>query len=96
MKKSLKITLWVLVVLAVLGFPAGVIPTEILGKFAGVEIIGKTVRILVDGKDGDQLTGRTEGGRLVRFAGCESLIGTYQNLKITGSTTWSLTGELAE
>ena len=37
----------------------------------------------------------TEGGRLVRFAGCDSLIGTYQMLKITGSTTWSLTGELA-
>ena len=36
-----------------------------------------------------------EGGRLVRFAGDASLIGTYQNLKITGATTWSLTGELA-
>ena len=37
----------------------------------------------------------TEGGRLVRFAGCDSLIGTYQTLNITGCTTWSLTGELA-
>ena len=35
-----------------------------------------------------------EGGRLVRFEGCDSLIGTYQMLKITGSTTWSLVGEL--
>ena len=31
--------------------------------------------------------------RLVRFEGSEALIGTYQNLTITGSTTWSLTGE---
>ena len=57
--------------------------------------IGKTVRCLVDGVDGDQLTSRTEGGRLVRFEGDASLIGTYQNISITGSTTWSLVGTLA-
>ena len=56
--------------------------------------VGKTMRCLVDGKDGDALTARTEGGRLVRFAGPENLIGTYQNLTVTGSTTWSLTGTL--
>ena len=56
--------------------------------------VGKTMRCLVDGKDKDLLTARTEGGRLVRFEGCDSLIGTYQMLKITGSTTWSLTGEM--
>ena len=56
--------------------------------------VGKVMRCLVDGKDKDLLTARTEGGRLVRFAGCEELIGTYQNVAITGCTTWSLTGEL--
>ena len=56
--------------------------------------IGKTMRCLVDGKDKELLTARTEGGRLVRFAGCESLIGTYQNITITGATTWSLTGQM--
>jgi len=56
--------------------------------------IGKALRCLVDGKDKDFLTARTEGGRLVRFQGCESLIGTYQTITITGATTWSLTGEL--
>ena len=56
--------------------------------------VGKQFRCLVDGTDGDLLTARTEGGRLVRFAGCKELIGTYQNITITGSTTWSLTGEL--
>ncbi len=57
--------------------------------------IGKTFRCLVDGRDKDLLTARTEGGRLVRFAGDDSLIGTFQNLTIEGSTTWSLTGNLA-
>ena len=56
--------------------------------------VGKNLRCLVDGKDKDLLTARTEGGRLVRFSGCDELIGTYQVLTITGATTWSLTGEL--
>ena len=59
------------------------------------DYVGKTMRCLVDGKDKELLTARTEGGRLVRFEGCESLIGTYQMIRITGSTTWSLVGELA-
>ena len=58
--------------------------------------IGKTFRCLVDGRDKDMLTARTEGGRLVRFEGCDSLIGTFQNLTITGCTTWSLTGVPAD
>ena len=56
--------------------------------------IGKSLRCLVDGKDKDLLTARTEGGRLVRFTGPDCLIGTYQHLTITGATTWSLTGQL--
>ena len=56
--------------------------------------VNKTFRCLVDGVDKDLLTARTEGGRLVRFHGEEDLIGTYQNITITGSNTWSLTGEL--
>ena len=56
--------------------------------------IGKTMRCLVDGREKGQLTARTEGGRLVRFTGPDSLIGTYQNITITGATTWSLTGQL--
>ena len=56
--------------------------------------VGKRMRCLVDGRDKDKLTARTEGGRLVRFAGCDDMIGTYQDLKITGCTTWSLIGEM--
>ena len=56
--------------------------------------IGRTFRCLVDGKDKDKLTARTEGGRLVRFSGEDDLIGTYQHITINGSNTWSLTGEM--
>ena len=57
--------------------------------------VGQTFRCLVDGRDKDLLTARTEGGRLVRFSGDDALIGTYQNITIVGSTTWSLSGNLA-
>ena len=57
---------------------------------------GRSFRCLVDGRDKDLLTARTEGGRLVRFPGNDSLIGTYQTIRINGSNTWSLTGELVE
>ena len=56
--------------------------------------IGKRMRCLVDGRDKDQLTARTEGGRLVRFAGDDSLIGHFTHITITGATTWSLIGQL--
>ena len=56
--------------------------------------VGKTMRCLVDGTDKEYLTARTEGGRLVRFEGDPTLIGTYQMITITGATTWSLTGEM--
>lgn len=59
--------------------------------------IGKTVTVLVDGTDGDLLTARTEGGRLVRLAGdAERLMGQFVPVTITGCTTWSLTGTCAE
>ena len=59
------------------------------------EYVGKTMRCLADGMDGDQLTARTEGGRLVRLSADEALIGSFIDVTITGSTTWSLTGKLA-
>ncbi len=57
--------------------------------------IGKVLRCLVDGQDGDLLTARTEGGRLVRFPGSPDLIGRFCNLTITDASTWSLTGRIA-
>ena len=61
------------------------------------EYVGKTVRVLVDGREENgPLTARTEGGRLVRLTGPDSLIGNFAQAKITGSSTWSLLGEAAE
>ncbi len=58
--------------------------------------VGKDFRCLIDGSDGDLLTARTEGGRLVRLPGDPSRIGTFATVTITGSTTWSLTGKISE
>ncbi len=62
--------------------------------------VGKTIRCLVDGvseEEGFALTARTPGNRLVRIAqGEESLIGTFQEIEVTGANTWSLWGRLAE
>jgi tRNA-2-methylthio-N6-dimethylallyladenosine synthase len=57
--------------------------------------IGKTFTVLVDGRDGENLTSRTDGGRLVRFPGEDSLIGQFVDVTVTDCTTWSLVGELA-
>ena len=57
--------------------------------------IGKTFTVLVDGRDGEKLTSRTDGGRLVRFPGEDSLIGQFVDVTVTDCTTWSLVGELA-
>ncbi len=59
--------------------------------------VGKTVRVLVDGREsGGALTARTEGGRLVRLEGPDERIGSFAAARITGSGTWSLTGELID
>ena len=58
--------------------------------------VGKTLRVLVDGRDGELLTARTDGGRLVRLEGPDGLIGRFVNVTITGATTWSLVGRKEE
>ncbi len=58
--------------------------------------VGTTQRVLVDGRDGEYLTGRTSGGRLVRLTGGDELIGTFQKAAITGSNTWALYGQLCQ
>ncbi len=60
------------------------------------DYVGKTFRCLVDGTDKEMLTARTQGGRLVRLPGDPALIGSFIPVTITGATTWSLTGEMAE
>lgn len=59
-------------------------------------LVGETVRVLVDGEEdgGRVLTARTEGGRLVRCTGDRAMIGQFADARVTGSSTWSLTGEI--
>lgn len=61
--------------------------------------VGKRLRVLVDGLSRDErfdLTGRTNGGRLVHLNGDESRLGTFAEAEITGSSTWSLFGTISE
>ncbi len=61
--------------------------------------VGRTLRCLVDVLSDDprhDLNARTPGGRLVHFSGDKALLGQFVDLKITGSSTWALFGELAE
>ncbi len=61
------------------------------------EYVGRTVRVLVDGETGDEkanLSSRTAGGRLVHIRGDADNIGKFKDVKITGSTTWALFGEI--
>ena len=58
--------------------------------------VGKTVKVLVDGKAPDKtykLKARTNGGRLVHLIGEQELTGKFIDAKITYSNNWSLFGE---
>ena len=58
--------------------------------------VGRTVRCLVDGVGTDgRLTARTPGNRLIHLEGDETLVGTWQEAKITDSSTWALFGTVA-
>jgi tRNA-2-methylthio-N6-dimethylallyladenosine synthase len=59
--------------------------------------VGNTYELLVEEvnhKKADWLSGRLEDNHLVHIQGDESLIGTFVNVKITGSKTYYLVGEM--
>lgn len=59
--------------------------------------IGQNMRVLVDGKSRKHsgfMTGKSNEFIIVEFAGDESLIGQFVNVKITGAMNWAVTGEL--
>ncbi|MBR6528651.1 MAG: tRNA (N6-isopentenyl adenosine(37)-C2)-methylthiotransferase MiaB [Firmicutes bacterium] len=61
------------------------------------EYVGKIERVLVDGTSRSTegtYEGRTDGFKLVNFTGGPGLEGQIVNVKITGSNTFSLTGEV--
>jgi len=61
--------------------------------------LGSIDEILVEGnsrlKNG-QIMGRTRGNRIVNVRGPETLVGTFQDVRITGATANSLVGEILE
>ena len=60
--------------------------------------IGRTLRVLVDGesKRKGNLVGKDSAFIIVEFPGDKSLIGTFQNVRITEARNWAVLGELAE
>ena len=63
------------------------------------EYEGRSFRVLVDGETGKSeynLSGRTNGGRLVHLKGDPALVGQFVKATITASNTWALYGELSE
>ena len=60
-------------------------------------LIGSVQEVLVEGlskTNPDMLTGRTRNNRILIFSGAKDLIGSFKNVRITRSTTFSLFGEL--
>lgn len=60
-------------------------------------MIGSVQRVLVDRparKDPNEISGRTENNRVVNFAGSQSLIGQFADVRITSALPNSLRGEL--
>ncbi len=68
---------------------------DAISKAAHASLVGSTQRVLYDGlsREKDQLAARTTGNRLVLVSAPKEKIGSFGNVKITSSTTWSLVGE---
>ena len=60
-------------------------------------MIGKIVRVLVDGKSKNNekiYTSRTESNKIVHFESQEDYTGKFINIKITRADTFALYGEI--
>ena len=71
---------------------AGVLPPS-------KEMVGKTYSVLVDGpskKDPKMLSGYTESGKLINFAGPAALKGAIVSVKVIEDRAFSMIGELTE
>ncbi len=58
--------------------------------------VGRELEVLVDGVSRTErmLSSRTKNGRLVHLPGGAERIGSFVNVRITGSNTWALSGEI--
>lgn len=59
-------------------------------------LVGKKLRVLIDGQKEDKLTARTSGNILVEVAGDKNLIGQFKNIIITEAQAWQLKAEVTE
>lgn len=62
------------------------------------EYIGKDIEVLVDGveEDGETLSSRTSGGRLVHLKGYKNAVGHFRTAHIERASTWTLFGSLID
>ncbi|MBR5322373.1 MAG: tRNA (N6-isopentenyl adenosine(37)-C2)-methylthiotransferase MiaB [Clostridia bacterium] len=63
------------------------------------EYVGKTIKILIEGKsktDDNKYTGRNDKNRLVHIDGDESLVGKFCNVKIDRADTFAMYGTVIE
>ena len=60
--------------------------------------VGKTFKVLIESASNkkDMYMGYTETGKLVNVKGDDSILGNIVDVKITGSRTWSLYGEIKD
>lgn len=68
-------------------------------KEKNLEYEGRVENVLVDGRSKTNkalMSGRTDSGKIVNFAGGEELCGKYVNVKITHAGQWSLEGQIQE
>ncbi len=68
-----------------------------ISKEINEALIGKTVRVLVDGKsksNENMYTSRTQGNKIVHFESDKDLTGSFTNVKITRADTFNLFGEI--
>jgi tRNA-2-methylthio-N6-dimethylallyladenosine synthase len=68
-----------------------------ISKEINEALIGKTVRVLVDGKSKNNeitYTSRTQGNKIVHFESDVDYTGNFINVKITRADTFNLFGEI--
>ena len=68
-----------------------------ISREINAEYVGRTLPVLIDGRSEDpnyDLTGRTEGFKLVHLHGDVSRIGEYAMAEIDRSSTWALFGKV--
>ncbi len=66
---------------------------ESIATEINAELKGKTVEILVEGKNKGKWQGRTGSGRLVFFDGADDYLGQLVNIKIEKTSPWALQGK---